>query len=104
VSTPATKPIEPVVPATPRPIADFNDSGLRESIQKALEGVPANHANALLNIDHNGIGLMLVGRHKSPNRPEEWALVVATRYSFKEGPSAQVGVQVSWPDRWPDNE
>lgn len=91
MSTPATKTGEAVIPVTPRPIADFNDSGLRESVQKALEGVPAGHGNALLNIDNKGVGLMLVQKFN-----DRWALVVATRYSFKEGGSAQAAVQVSW--------
>jgi hypothetical protein len=90
-TTPAVKTGEPVVPAPPRPIADFNNSGLRESVQKALEGVEAGHGHAILNIDNHGAGLMLVERVN-----EHWALVVATRYSFRDGGSAQAAVQVSW--------
>jgi hypothetical protein len=91
VSTPATKPIEPVIPPTPRPIADFNDSGLRESVEKALEGIEAGHGHALLNIDNHGAGLMLVQRVN-----ERWALVAAMRYSFKDGGSAQAVIRASW--------
>jgi hypothetical protein len=91
VSTPATKPREHVIPATPRPIADFNDSGLRESVEKALEGIEAGHGHALLNIDNHGAGLMLVQRVN-----ERWALVAAMRYSFKDGGSAQAAIRASW--------
>lgn len=94
---PATKTEEPIIPPTsvvhnpPLPIEAFNNSGLRESVSKALEGVAAGHGHAWLNVDSHGAGLMLVERFN-----DRWALVVATRYSFKEGGQAQAALQVSW--------
>lgn len=85
---------KPVVPAVivPTPISEFNNSGLRESVAKALEGVPAGHGHAILNIDNHGAGVMVVERFN-----DTWALVLAGRYSFEEKrPEVQAALQASW--------
>lgn len=84
----------PAVPVTitPTPISAFNNSKLRDSIAAALEGVPAGHGHAILNIDNHGAGVMLVERFN-----DTWALVVAGRYSFDEKrPEVQAALRASW--------
>lgn len=73
------------------PISDFNNSGLRDSIAKALEGVPTDHGNAVLTIDNKGLGAMVVHRFN-----DTWAVVAAGRYTFGEGAAVQATLQASW--------
>lgn len=87
------QPLQPL-PAQPiylTPISEFNNSGLRDSITKALEGVPAGHGHAYLDISNKGAGVMLVERFN-----DTWALVVAGRYTFAEGGAVQATLQASW--------
>lgn len=80
----------PVV--SPTPISAFNNSDLRESIAAALEGVPAGHGHAVLNIDNKGAGVMLVERFNGT-----WSLVVAGRYGFEDKRSSvQAALKASW--------
>ena len=82
----------PFVLPVPLPIAAFNNSGLRESIQKALLGVPEGHGNAILDIDNKGAGVMVVTRLSGT-----WSVVLAGRYSFKEKSTlVQAALQASW--------
>lgn len=84
-------PASVTVPLVPTPISEINNSGLRDSINKALEGVPAGHGHALLNVDNKGAGVMVVQRFN-----ERWALVAAVKYTKADGVRPQVAVKASW--------
>ena len=84
--------ITPVITVTePIPISQIVNSGLRDSIQKAIEGVDPGHGNALLNVTNKGVGVLAVHRFD-----DHWALVAGARYTFGGGPEVQVTVAGSW--------
>lgn len=94
VTDPPVVPEPPIPPAQPiflTPIEAFNNSGLRDSINKALEGVPPGHGHAYLDISNKGAGVMVVERFN-----ETWAVVVAGKYTFSEGGAVQATLQASW--------
>jgi len=75
---------------SPLPISAFSNTALRESVTKALAGVPAKEGNAVLEVENGGVGLMVVHRFGSG-----WALATGVRYSTEDhGISARV--VVSW--------
>jgi hypothetical protein len=79
-------------PANPLPIAQVNNSGLRDAITNALAGIEPGHGNAVFDVDNKGAGVMVVHRFG-----ETWAAVFADRYTFDEHQNqVQVAVRASW--------
>lgn len=78
------------------PISQFENTGLQESINKALAGVEQGHGHALLNIDNGGAGVMVAERFKNLGKLE-WGIAFGARYSFTtKKPEVQVSLTGSW--------
>lgn len=81
--------IQVVTPAGP--IRRFSDSGLNESITKALAGVEAGHGNAILDIDTEGakaVILQRVGDH--------WDIVATGQLHWHGKPEFEVAIRRTW--------
>jgi hypothetical protein len=80
-----------------QPIAEFNNSGLREAVEKALSGVPEGHGRAILDIENKGAGIMVVQRFENLGKVE-WGVAVRARYYLDEkSTKVQAALQISWP-------
>ena len=78
------------------PIAQFENTGLQESINRALAGVEQGHGHALLNIDNGGSGVMVAERFRNLGKLE-WGIAFGARYDFQsKKPTVQVTLTGSW--------
>lgn len=91
-TTPATPPKATTLTApAPVPLAAFGNVALRDSVAKALEGVPSGDKRAVLEVENKGAGVMFVQRSASG----KWEVAAGVRFDFKDrGVAARL--QASW--------
>lgn len=82
---------EPTI-TSPVPISQFENTKLKESVERALEGLPfPGQGSFILEVENKGLGIMVVHRVN-----DNWVATLGARYTKDEGKQISARVVGRW--------